>query len=163
MFDSEEKRCPVCAMRVVYDDPTLEYQKMSFHFCSEQCRETFMAHPQLYSGRRAREIGEVVKRRRIRLSAPVEREVEQRIVNSLEGLMGAKEIQMDGRSLLVRYDLLQLTLEQLESALLDAGVELDNGWWQRLWRAWIRDAESNELNNLAARPAACCNRAPPRS
>jgi len=163
VVDFDKKLCPVCGMRVTSDDPTLEYQKMPFHFCSEQCRETFMAHPQLYSGRRARDIGEVVKHRRLRLSAPMEAEIEGRIVDSLKDLMGVKEIQMDGRSLLVRYDLLQLTLEQLENSLLDAGVELDNVWWQRLRRAWIRDTERNELNNLAIRPAACCNRAPPRA
>jgi hypothetical protein len=28
--------------------PSLEYHKMYLHFCSEQCRETFIAHPSLY-------------------------------------------------------------------------------------------------------------------
>jgi len=61
-------------MRIASRDLALEYQKMSFLFCSEQCRETFIAHPQLYSGRRAREIGEVIKRRRFKLSIPLNSE-----------------------------------------------------------------------------------------
>jgi len=77
--------------------------------------------------------------------------------------MGAKEVQVNGRSLLVSYDLLQLTSAQVENALRATAIILDDGWWQRVRRAWIRDTERNELNNLAARPAACCNRAPPRA
>lgn len=40
--------CPVCGVAEKAGVPSLECHKMYIHFCSEQCRVTFIAHPRLY-------------------------------------------------------------------------------------------------------------------
>jgi Cu+-exporting ATPase len=41
---------PVCGMRVDTDDvaSTAEYEGETYYFCSEVCREAFLADPTLY-------------------------------------------------------------------------------------------------------------------
>jgi len=134
---------------------------MYFHFCSEQCRETFQAHPGLYSGNRAREYGERIKNRNLYLAKSLDADTQQAVSEYLQGLMGIKDIKATGRKFTIRYDLLQLTLAQVEKALNQVDVQLDNSWWQRSRRNWVRNIETNELENLAAGPGACCNRPPP--
>ncbi|ALP53775.1 hypothetical protein Tel_11885 [Candidatus Tenderia electrophaga] len=162
MIGNKEEHCPICGMKVDSGRLTVEYHKMFFHFCSEQCRETFNDRPALYSGRRAKERGEVVKRRRLRLAESLDSETAQAVTEYLQAMMGVKESHVVGRWLMVRYDLLQLTLAQIERALHEVDVKLDNGWWQNSKRGWARHTEENELNNLVATPGACCNRPPPR-
>lgn len=52
--------CPVCkvegdlaCLEVRVDDqtPTCTCEGHTYHFCSEDCRETFLAHPDRYAGR----------------------------------------------------------------------------------------------------------------
>lgn len=155
--------CPVCGMRTEdwTGNHSAEYHKMYFHFCSEQCRDTFQAHPALYSSKRAKAAGEIIKSRRLRLATSLDSQAAATVCAGLQQLMGLKDAQVDGRWLKLRYDLLQLTLLQIENALCRMDVSLDDGWWQRQRRSWAREAESNELDNLASSPAACCNRPPP--
>jgi len=161
MINNRHEQCPVCGMNVDGEFP-LEYHKMFFYFCTEQCRETFKEHPGLYSGKRAKEHGEVIKHRMLRLTKALDAETSLAVTECLRGLMGLKELQLDGCSLAIRYDLLCVTLAQIEQALNELGVTLDNGWWRRFRRGWIHNAEQNELDNLASPPGACCNRPPPR-
>jgi len=154
-------KCPVCDMETGTGQYALEYRKMFFHFCTEQCRETFLAHPGLYSGNRVREYGEIIKNRTLYLAKSLDVDTQQAASEYLQGLMGIKDIQAVGRKFTLRYDLLQLTLAQVEKALSQVNVQLDNGWWQRLRRNWVRNIEANELENLAINPSACCNRPPP--
>lgn len=161
MIDGKKEHCPVCGMKVGAGPFTLEYHKMIIHFCSEQCRETFKTHPGLYNSKQDKDRVEVIKRRRMRLSGPLDPEAVQAITEYLQALMGVKEIHLEGRSLLIRYDLLQLTLMQIERSLNEVDIELDNSWWQRLRRSWTHNTEKNELDNLASTPGTCCNRPPP--
>jgi len=140
----------------------IEYHKMYFHFCSEQCRETFKDRPGLYIGKRAKEQNELIKLRLLRLAETLASETSSAVTECLQGLMGVKEIQLDGHSLSIRYDLLCVTLAQIERSLVELGVELDNSWWQQFRRGWMHNTEQNELDNLASTPGACCNRPPPR-
>ncbi len=160
MIDHKKKHCPVCGMKVGTVPITLEYHKMFFHFCSEQCRETFKDHPGLYTSKQVNDHVELIIRRRLRLAESLDPETSQAITEYLQALMGVKEIHLEGCSLLIRYDLLQLTLAKIECSLNEVDIELDNSWWQRLRRSWARNTEENELINLA--PGACCNRPPPR-
>jgi len=63
--------------------------------------------------------------------------------------------------LVIHYDLLLLTLMQLEGMLVERGFQLDNGWWSRFRRGWLRNTETTELDNLAMPEGACCSRPPP--
>lgn len=162
MIYPREEPCPVCGMKIGTGLLTLEYHKIYFHFCSEQCRETFKIHPGLYSSKQDKDRVEVIKCRRLVLSGPLDPEAGQAITEYLQALMGVKEIHLEGCSLLIRYDLLQLTLMQIERSLNEVDIELDNSWWQRLRRSWTHNTEKNELDNLASTPGTCCNRPPPR-
>lgn len=160
-FDKKE-HCPVCRMTVENDDYSMEHHKLEYHFCSDQCRETFQSRPGLYRGNKAKELGEIIKRRPLRLAEALDEEASRVVIQRLKEMMGVKEVLARERLLIIRYDLLQLNLAQLEAALSNSGIGLDKGWWQQLRRTWFKNTEQNELNNLDAPAGACCSRPPPR-
>ncbi len=43
---------PVCGMRIDDDDPaaTAEYEGVTYYFCSQACRDAFVADPASYVG-----------------------------------------------------------------------------------------------------------------
>lgn len=163
MKNAQPLQCPVCGMDIVNEDHALEHFKVTYLFCSAQCRDNFEDHPSLYLGNRAKAHNEVIKTKRIRLSEPQTPESALSIKENLQQLMGVKEIELQGRTLQIRYDLIQATFAQIEDAIKEFGDVLDNAWWQRFRRGWTRYTEDNELRNLATPQGACCNRPPPRA
>lgn len=159
---TRENHCPVCNMEVNDDRFTLEYLKSVYRLCSEQCLETFNTRPALYTGTLVKSVGKVIKRRKIHLKTPIKDDLAGSVTDYLTTLMGVEEVHLKGRILFIHYDLLQLTLKQLETFLSKKEVQLDTTWWQRIQRAWIHNTEENELYNLALPQGACCNRPPPR-
>ncbi|NOZ51996.1 MAG: hypothetical protein GXP08_02450 [Gammaproteobacteria bacterium] len=153
--------CPVCGMVTVPDVPVMEHHKMLFRFCSEQCRETFVAHPSLYSVKVGTKRNEIIKRRTMRLAEPVDSEVAALLIPYLMAMMGVKQVVVEVDKTHITYDLLQVTESQIENALVEVGVQLGGGWLERLRRGWVHGNEEIELDNLAAPAAACCNRPPP--
>lgn len=154
-------RCPVCGMRVESALYKTQYHKMYFHFCSEQCRETFEATPQLYATGTVEKREPVPKQRNLRLPRALTSDEAKAIEVHLMALMGVTKVSFQGDSIQINYDLLQVTQARIEQELNALKVELANGWWQRVRRGWVRDAETNELANLASGSGACCNRPPP--
>jgi len=134
---------------------------MNFRFCSEQCRETFAAHPSLYSTKVGKERSEILKRRSMRLAKPLDNEVTELIVPYLTEMMGVKEVVVEDSKVHITYDLLQVTEMQIEKALIEVGIQLGGGWLERICHGWVHDSEEIELDNLAAPPALLPNRAPP--
>lgn len=72
-------RDPVCGMIVEPQANSIEYLQMHYAFCSQQCKDRFIANPHLYIGypgqKAPKQEGmEVVKRRRIRLGHPLSAE-----------------------------------------------------------------------------------------
>ena len=155
--------CPVCGMKAISEVPSVEHHKMYFHFCSQQCRETFLAHPNLYSARLGKERKEILKRRTMRLTEPLDNDVEELLVPYLKEMMGVEEVTVKGDKVHITYDLLQVKEIQIEKALIEIGLQLGDGWLERLCRSWVHDCEEVELDNLSSPQAACCNRAPPRA
>ncbi|MCF6211816.1 MAG: hypothetical protein L3J88_05035 [Gammaproteobacteria bacterium] len=154
-------RCPVCGMETRPEVPTVEYLKMFFHFCSEQCRKTFLDHPSLYSSKVGRKRNKILKRRTMTLAEPLDDEIRELIIASLMQLMGVQEVITEEGRVGVTYDLLQITEEQIEKTLAEVGAKLGRGWLARLRRSWVHDSEEVELDNLAAPPAPRRNRPPP--
>ncbi len=152
--------CPVCGMSAEPEVQSVEHHKMYFNFCSEQCRETFMAHPNLYCARLGKERKEILKRRTMRLLEPLDTEVTELLIPYLKGLMGIKEVTVESDNVDITYDLLQVKEIQIENALTEIGLQLGDGWLERLRRSWIQDCEEIELDNLEAPASACCNRPP---
>ncbi len=153
-------RCPVCGMAAELAVPSVEYHKRYFHFCSQQCRQTFLARPALYS---TRSRDEVIKRRVMKLDETLDEAVSELIIAYLMQLMGVKEVAVEGAKVYVIYDLLQITKKQIEEALAEVGLQLGGGWLERLRRGWVDNSEEIELDNLASPAAPCCNKPPPGS
>lgn len=155
--------CPVCGMEAEIEVPAVEYSKMYHHFCSEQCRETFIAHPGLYSSKVGTKQHEILKRRTMRLVEPLESEITDLLVPYLMEMMGVQEVVVQGDKIEISYDLLQVTESQIEKALIEVGVRLGGDWLERLRRGWVHGREEIELDNLSAPPAPSYHRPPPKT
>jgi len=153
--------CPVCGMATVSGVTSVQHHKMNFRFCSEQCRETFIAHPSLYSAKVGKERDKIFKRRIMRLAEPLDNDVAELLISYLMELMGVKEVTVEDDKVFITYDLLQMTEMQIEKALVEVGLQLGGGWLERLCRSWAHDSEEIELDNMAVPSAPCCNRPPP--
>jgi len=156
-----KEKCPVCGMASVTEVQTVVYHKMLFYFCTEQCRETFNAHPNLYSVKGVKEHREVIKQRTMNLGERIDSDAKDLLVSYLMEMMGMKEVDVDKDKVHLTYDLLQVTEDQIEQALIDIGVQLGDGWLERIRRGWVNEREFNELDTMASPEAPCCNK-PPR-
>lgn len=162
LMHMEEHICPVCGMDAADSMVLVEHLGIEYHFCSRQCRENFIARPQLYLGlQSARRSGrEIIKRRRFSLDQAVEGDMQAQLIQSLKQMMGVREVDVNSCDVAIEYDLLEATAEQIERALVDAGADLGSGWPAQLKRGWVQYTEENELDNLTTGDAACCNKPP---
>lgn len=150
-------KCPVCGMKVEGHENELVYLQMHFDFCSEQCKSRFLAHPHLYTGYPGvpapKQEGQVVlKKRRLHLDQPLSGEGAALVEELLGELMGVNGVAVSGDTIEVIYDLLQVSLEELETALCDAGARLGGDWAGRLRRALIHESEELEIAAHEATP-----------
>ncbi len=162
-MNSNPDICHVCGMTADPVVENVEYHKMYFWFCSGQCRERFVENPALYASKYAPEQKEILKKRTLHLAEPPDEEVAELLTSYLMDLMGVKEVVVEREQLHITYNLLQVTEAQIEEALTEAGLQLDDSWRERLRRAWVHDTEEIELKNLVAKPGSCCNKPPPGS
>lgn len=154
---SDKVKDPVCGMMVAPQQNDITYQGMHFAFCSEQCKERFLANPHLYVGIAGepapKQMGkQVLKRRRLRLDKPLTPSAAQRVGEELLAMMGVYAVDVAGDELSITYDLLQVTAEQIESTLLQSGRRLGRGLGEQLRRAFIHYREESEVENLEVRP-----------
>jgi YHS domain-containing protein len=161
MVDHNMNRCPVCGMPVHHRRFTVEYHKIYFHCCSEQCQERFNTTPKLYSSGVVDNREPILKRRTLRLEKSMDETTAATMIEYLGTLMWVREVVIEDRYLTIEYDLWLVTQSHIENKLRENNISLDDGLFQRLRRAWIRNVENNELENLAHPPAPCCNY-PPR-
>jgi len=148
---------PVCNMIVSAGQYAIDYLGMHFAFCSQQCKERFLANPHLYIGATEhkspkQEGKEVLKRRRFHLTEPLPGEMAALIADSIRGMMGVRSIDIDGADIEVTYDLLQATAQQIESQLESTGVALGQDWGQRLRRAFVHYTEETEVDSMEVTP-----------
>ncbi len=155
-------KCPVCGMDAEHSKICADHIGIKYRFCSQQCRENFLARPTLYVGRQAAKLAGkvVIKRRTFLLDHAVGEAMEYQLNDALRQMMGVRDVRVNGREISVTYDLLEDTAEQVEQALADAGAAFGSGWAERLKRGWVHYTEETELDNLAAGDAACCNKPP---
>ena len=155
---------PVCGMEVKLSPAVKQtvYRGVAYFFCSEQCLQRFRAKPDLYIGEPDRKAPkqqgvELVKRRRLRLAAPLSLNVAGIIENALRGVMGVKQVSIQWDLLEIHYDLLETSEQLIVEQLASIGVQLGNGWGERLRRAFVHFEEECELDNLAANDKHCCD------
>jgi len=144
--------CPVCGMLAESEVPSVEDYKIYYHFCSAQCRQTFIARPSLYRLKLENSRSEVLKRRTMNLAEPLGKAGAELLTPRLMALMGVKEALIAGDKIHITYNLLEVTEKQIEEVLLEVGLVLGDGWLANFRRGWIHDSEENELDNLAAPP-----------
>lgn len=157
MNTDKKTKCPVCGMEVDGDEHQLIHQQMHFAFCSVQCRERFLAHPNLYIGNPGqpapKQEGQVVlKRRRLRLVQPLAAEDAALVREVLGTLMGVNAVAVSGNVIEFTYDLLQVDLKELQAVLNDAGTRLGGDWVQRLHYALIHESEELQLESHEVAP-----------
>jgi len=156
--ESAKVRDPVCDMMVDPRELSIVHLGMPFSFCSEQCRQRFLNNPDLYIGsagyKAPKQQGmEVLKRRHLRLSAPLPTDTEARLIERIQSMMGIKHVDVDGDIVDITYDLLEATEAQIEEAIAQAGAALGQGLARRLSRAFVHYLEETEIENLEAKPA----------
>jgi YHS domain-containing protein len=157
MREVKKVKDPVCEMRVAPEQNAVNYQGMHFAFCSQQCKERFLANPHLYIGLPGepapKQTGDaVVKRRRLRLDEPLSHADAQQLTERLRAMMGVRAVEIRAEHLTITYDLLQATAEQIEAVLQEAGARLGTGWAERLRRAFVHYLEETEVESLEVRP-----------
>lgn len=156
------KHCPVCGMDASESGFTAEHLGITYRFCSQQCVENFNERPRLYVGKGAQKADGkgIIKRRTLALDRPVPDADKDALEAALLGMMGVKAVEISGKVVSVSYDLLEATADQIGRGIEKAGADLGQGWAARLKRGWVSYTEENELENLAAGDAPCCNRPP---
>ncbi|WP_435626490.1 YHS domain-containing protein [Candidatus Ferrigenium straubiae] len=143
----------VCGMQVNEGENQIMYRGGAYSFCSMQCRERFQANPHLYvglPGQKApkQEGRSVIKQRRLRLAQPLSSGQEKMLVDALQTMMGIQAVSAEGERVAITYDLLQATEEQIENKLAEIGIQLGEGFADRLRRAFVHYEEECEAGNL---------------
>ncbi|MDD4962922.1 MAG: YHS domain-containing protein [Gallionella sp.] len=143
----------VCHMQVPATSFSTEYAGSHYAFCSAQCRERFLANPRLYIGfpgrhAPAQEGKQVIKCRRLLLSDRLDTTRAEQVKQALLEMMGILEICIEGDKLEIKYDLIQVTAEQIADKLGLIGANLGGGWIDRLKLAFINNLEEIEINSL---------------
>lgn len=147
----------VCGMQVNSGNNQIVYLGAPYSFCSMQCRERFEANPHLYIGlpghKAPKQKGlSVIKQRRLRLIQPLSPDQARTLVDALQAMMGIQSVSVESDSVMIVYDLLQATAEQVEEKLADIGVQLGEGLAERLRRAFAHYEEECEVGNLEVHP-----------
>jgi len=140
-------------MRVDTAEFEYNYLHINYWYCSEQCKQRFIANPGLYVGKPGekspRQQGrEIIKKRRISLGKPLSQETRVALVQCMSNIMGIKKAQYDKNDIVIEYDLLEVTAKQIISALLNAGLELESGVLQGIKQSLIDVAEETQLASL---------------
>ena len=153
---------PVCGMEVDSSQNQTTYLGMNFAFCSQQCQQRFLANPRLYIGKPGhmapKQAGvKLVKKRCMRLAAPLSPNEAGMLVAALRSMMGIKEVTVEDDKVEICYDLLEATAEQVEAQMVAVGVRMGEGWGERLRRAFVHYEEECELGNLEASDRPCCS------
>ncbi len=144
---------PVCHMEVPTTSHACEYEGIQYAFCSEQCRERFLANPRLYIGlpghkAPAQQGREVIKKRSLMLSEPLDAVQAGQVKQALLSMMGIQAVHIEANKIEIQYDLIQVTTEQIADKLTFIGSELGGGWVDRLKQAFINYREECEIGSL---------------
>tara|TARA_R110001592_G_scaffold87572_1_gene258526 strand:+ start:3093 stop:3548 length:456 start_codon:yes stop_codon:yes gene_type:complete len=131
------------------------FEGVNYFFCSSQCMSRFRTHPHLYVGtpqlgKSAKQEHEVVlKKRRIYLNEKTDNTLKKALLESLQTLMGVKEVSLNKQELSVTYDLLEVSLETIEKNIEVSAAKLRKTLLDSIKRGIIHYSEDCELENLA--------------
>lgn len=149
------KTCPVCNMTEINKALTYRFQGIEHYFCSHQCRQRFIEYPHLFVGDpkhgfSAKQKGEeLIKSRKLNLSVQITDEIKSRLKQDVGLLMGVESLSFKEQVIFISYDLLQVSLEDIESAVVKSAGNLDGAITNKIKRGFIRYSEDCELDNLS--------------
>jgi hypothetical protein len=63
-------------------------------------------------------------------------------------MMGVKSVIITDDCLEITYDLLQATAKQIEAEIVKFGIQLGEGWDERLRRAWVHFEEEMVISGM---------------
>jgi len=154
---NEQVKDPVCGMQVRPDDNAIDYQNMPFAFCSQQCKDRFLANPHLYIGypgqKAPKQEGRtVLKHRRLHLAQKLSSDEAAQVSEALSAMMGIKELKVSGNTIDIHYDLLEATAQQIEDKLMEIGVQLGKGWAEHLRLAFVHESEELQIDSMEVTP-----------
>jgi YHS domain-containing protein len=129
------------------------YLGIHYAFCSQQCRDRFVAHPHLYVGlpghKAPKQEGmEVLKRRHLHLDTTLSSDQASLLNNALATMAGVKQVFAEGDRVEITYDLLQVTAEQIETKITEICICLGGDWLERILLAFVHYQEECEVSNL---------------
>jgi len=134
---------------------TLTYRAIDYSFCSLQCRDRFDNHPHLYVGDPQHGLSEKqkgkteIKVRKIVLKNALNEVSKTRVSKKITALMGVVEVDVGSTDLRVKYDLLQVSLEDIENAIVEVLGEIKASITEKIKRSYIHYSEECELDNLS--------------
>lgn len=142
----ESLKDPVCGKDVHVGETSTVFLGIEYAFCSEQCRDRFLAYPHLYAGLRGqrspRQGGlQVAKGLRLHLTAPLSADHATRLKASMEALTGILAVAIAGDRIEIVYDLLQVDAGQIETRLVGIGGRLGSEWAERLRQGFEQGKE----------------------
>jgi len=143
----------VCHMQVPLTSFPAEFAGSHYAFCSEQCKQRFLANPRVYVGfpgnkAPGQEGKQVIKRRRLLLSEPLDTTQIEHVRQALLEMMGMHEVCIEGDKMEIQYDLMQVTVEQIADKLALVGASLGGGWIDSFELAFINCQEEVEISSL---------------
>lgn len=150
----QAKHCPVCNMSVADNTISAVYRGLEFWFCSTQCRNRFKLIPELFigdpkHGKSAKQLGiSVEKQRTFRLAVPEDKSVQELIAARLGSLMGVNAVNITANTLEIDYDLVQISLEDIEKTLREMQVGITASWLDKFRQVFAHFSEDNQLYSL---------------
>ena len=152
---------PVCGAEIDPERIHAAHRGLEYGFCSPQCRERFLAKPELYVGwpghKAPKQEGlEILKKRRLRLAEPLSPAAAAILGNELLRSVGIRDVRVRGDTVDIAYDLLETTAETIAEEIAAIGLKFAQGWSERLRLAFVEYEEECELDNLAADDRPCC-------
>jgi len=149
------KKCPVCDMDVTENEIALYYRGIEFRFCSEQCRLRFDRRPHLFVGdprlgESEKQKGTVVKKaHKIKLKVLPDLATRELLAAEIGALMGIESVEVNKDEITLVYDLLQVSMEDIENVIIQAQGHLKQTMTDKLRKGLIQYSEECELDNLA--------------
>lgn len=131
------------------------FQGVPHHFCSERCQRRFKEYPHLYVGcpqygLSIKQQGKtVVKRRVISLESCLSHTGQEQLSKHLDELRGVNEYCCNGRKIEVVYDLICISLKDIELVVESVAGALKESVVATSKRHAIHFGEKCELDNLA--------------
>lgn len=147
--------CPVCGMTNVNSLIATTYRGIEYFFCSSQCKNRFESHPQLFVGDPQHGISEKqkgraeLKERRIVLNDQLNEGDRALLRKAIADLMGVIGVEVNSTEIRVKYDLMQVSLTDIENTVIEVIGNLRTNLTDKIKRSIIHYTEECELENLS--------------